>query len=394
MTRIALWWLALAGLLASSAHAQGGPSGGPSVPQVEPSPTGQAPQVRRGRPAFLVTPAAQPVLAPVPATAAEPAPPPAPVPAVRRGRPTFLVIPAAQGPAQAPAAPAPPALAEGPPAEVTPPPVETPQPVFAAQPVIQALPELEPEVPVVELAVVNVLVPLVEDQPVAAEVPEVAPEPVAEAAPPEEAPPPIESPQPVFASQPVVQPVPEEPAASEQLASVSEPVPPAPPPVAPVLPALASPVVETVALVQPDIPPAAARPAPAHPPIRDGRYCLKEEVRGLGGKGEAIALGNFLMSVEVHELDGRIAVSLENGMAETPDMLNARTDDASVMPDGSLTFSFTDGRGNSGDARIYPTGLIDLTGPEGASASEASRNYGSFFVFRAACLEPEFAQGG
>lgn len=101
--------------------------------------------------------------------------------------------------------------------------------------------------------------------------------------------------------------------------------------------------------------------------------------------------GHFLMSVEIAQAEGRHAVSFSNKMSDSAELLAAETDSAALLPDGSLEFAFTDGWGNQGSARIYRTGLIDLTVTEAAPGKQGARNYGSFFVYKGACLAEEFS---
>ena len=113
-------------------------------------------------------------------------------------------------------------------------------------------------------------------------------------------------------------------------------------------------------------------------------------MRGLSSTGEEVALGDFLMWVEVSEANPGHGVSFSNSLPGSQEVLAVETDNAFLLPDGSLTFVFTDGWGNQGRARLYPTGLIDLEVIDKAPASEVTRNYGSFFVFKGGCAEPEF----
>lgn len=177
---------------------------------------------------------------------------------------------------------------------------------------------------------------------------------------------PIAADQPVFRSEPVVQGL----------------------PVAPVLPVVQAPPTTPAQTITP------APPVAHAPPIGPGRYCVKEQVKGISGDGEEIALGYFLMSVEIGATAGQYAVSFSNGMRGSDEILAAATDRATILPDGSLEFAFTDGLDNQGSARIYPTGLVDVVVTGESGTKQTSGNYGSFFVYKGGCAAEEFAPAG
>jgi hypothetical protein len=79
-------------------------------------------------------------------------------------------------------------------------------------------------------------------------------------------------------------------------------------------------------------------------------------------------------------------------MPDNPEILEGETDDASVLKDGSLAFSFTDGWGNEGRARLRPTGEIKLVMTKKAPMNQIGRNYGTFRVSRADCSAEEFTE--
>src|SRR5689334_22061406 len=89
-------------------------------------------------------------------------------------------------------------------------------------------------------------------------------------------------------------------------------------------------------------------------PIAPGLYCIKEPMTGYTGTGHDIALGDFIMSAEIRKKGGRYAISIANRMPDNPQILNVETNDARLLRDGSLAFSFTDGWENEGRARVYP----------------------------------------
>ena len=130
----------------------------------------------------------------------------------------------------------------------------------------------------------------------------------------------------------------------------------------------------------------------AHP-IAPGLYCLKEPMTGYTGvKGHDIPLGDFIMSVEISRKDGRYAISIANRMPDNPQILDAETNNASVLRDGSLAFSFTDGWENEGRARVYPKGRVVLVMIKEADGfmNQIGRNYGTFTVSKLYCSAVEF----
>lgn len=129
-------------------------------------------------------------------------------------------------------------------------------------------------------------------------------------------------------------------------------------------------------------------------PIAPGLYCLKEPMTGYTGTGHDIPLGDFLMSVEVARNGGRYEVSIGNQMPDNSQMLEASTGNASVLRDGSLAFSFTDGWENEGRARVYPNGqvVLAMTKKSDTPMNQIGRNYGTFTVGKVGCLSDEFRQ--
>lgn len=123
------------------------------------------------------------------------------------------------------------------------------------------------------------------------------------------------------------------------------------------------------------------------PPIAPGLYCIKEPMAGYTGTGHDIALGDFIMSVEIRRKGGRHTVTIANRMPDNPQILDAETNNASVLRDGSLAFSFTDGRDNEGRARVFPTGKVVLVMTKKADGlmNQIGRNYGTFTVSKSDC---------
>ena len=111
-----------------------------------------------------------------------------------------------------------------------------------------------------------------------------------------------------------------------------------------------------------------------------------------GVKGHDIPLGDFIMSVEISRKDGRYAISIANRMPDNPQILDAETNNASVLRDGSLAFSFTDGWENEGRARVYPKGRVVLVMIKEADGfmNQIGRNYGTFTVSKLDCSAVEF----
>lgn len=125
-------------------------------------------------------------------------------------------------------------------------------------------------------------------------------------------------------------------------------------------------------------------------PLAPGLYCSKQHIAGYTGTGHDYDLGNFLMSVEVKQKRGHYAVSFSNQMRDNSEILEAETDDARVLTDGSLAFRFTDGWNNEGKARVYRTGKVILVITRHAPMNQIGRNYGEFVVSKAQCRAPEF----
>jgi hypothetical protein len=126
------------------------------------------------------------------------------------------------------------------------------------------------------------------------------------------------------------------------------------------------------------------------PPIAPGMYCLNEPLTGYTGTGHDIELGNFLMVVEVTKKRGRYAISIGNQMPDNPQILEAETNDARVLRDGSLAFRFTDSWDNEGRARVYRNGKIVLEMTKKAPMNQIGRNYGTFTVSKSGCSGVEF----
>jgi hypothetical protein len=127
-------------------------------------------------------------------------------------------------------------------------------------------------------------------------------------------------------------------------------------------------------------------------PLAPGLYCLKEPMTGYTGTGHDIPLGDFIMSVEIGKRGGRYAVSIANRMPDNPEILDVGTRDASVLRDGSLAFSFTDGWENQGRARVYPNGRVVLVMTKKAQTlmNQIGRSYGTYTVSRSGCSAVEF----
>ena len=117
---------------------------------------------------------------------------------------------------------------------------------------------------------------------------------------------------------------------------------------------------------------------------------------GYTGTGHDLALGDFIMSVEIRRKGGRHAVSIANRMPDNPQILDAETNNARVLRDGSLAFSFTDGWENEGRARVYPKGKVVLVMTKKADGllNQIGRNYGTFTVSKSDCSAVEFQRHG
>lgn len=125
-------------------------------------------------------------------------------------------------------------------------------------------------------------------------------------------------------------------------------------------------------------------------PLAPGTYCLKDELFGATGQGADIRLGNFLMEVTVLRRSSGYAVSFWNVMPDSPEILDAGTEDARILRDGSLAFEFTDGWENRGRARVRPNGRVELVMTYHAPMNQIGRNYGTYTLSSAACSAPEF----
>ncbi len=79
-------------------------------------------------------------------------------------------------------------------------------------------------------------------------------------------------------------------------------------------------------------------------------------------------------------------------MPDNPQILDVGTDDANVLSDGSLAFSFTDAWENEGRARVYPNGKVVLVMTKEAETlmNQIGRNYGTFTVSKSDCSAVEF----
>jgi len=98
------------------------------------------------------------------------------------------------------------------------------------------------------------------------------------------------------------------------------------------------------------------------------------------------------MWVEVTKTNGRYGVSIGDQMPDNPQILEADTDNASVLTDGSLAFRFVDGWDNHGKARVYPNGKVVLVMTKRAPMNQIGRNYGTYTVSKAECAAKEFNQ--
>ena len=125
-------------------------------------------------------------------------------------------------------------------------------------------------------------------------------------------------------------------------------------------------------------------------PLAPGQYCLRQHLSGFTGTGQDIDLGDFLMTVEVTVDRGRYAVEIANQMPDNPQILEASTDNATLMRDGSLSFRFTDEWDNQGKARLYPDGKTVLVMTKRAPMNQIERNYGTFTVSQSNCAGVEF----
>jgi len=96
------------------------------------------------------------------------------------------------------------------------------------------------------------------------------------------------------------------------------------------------------------------------------------------------------MAVSVTRTTKGYAVAFWNLMPDSQEMLQAESDETRIMTDGSLTFTFTDGWGNEGRARLWPDRRIDLIQTKIAPANQIGRNYGSFTVSTEQCSASEF----
>lgn len=142
---------------------------------------------------------------------------------------------------------------------------------------------------------------------------------------------------------------------------------------------------------------AASAAAPGLRPLPQGRYCLKkEEVRDwLPGPPE---VGHFNMYLKVGKSRGHYNLSFWNVRPFAGPLLEASTDRATLLKDGTLEFRFVDGWDNEGRAQVHPDGKVVLTktkaSPQrvGLDAYVPGGNYGTFRLTRAACADKDFAR--
>lgn len=120
-------------------------------------------------------------------------------------------------------------------------------------------------------------------------------------------------------------------------------------------------------------------------PLPAGKYCLKEPVVGYTGTGHGYQLGNFVMVLQVMKKGGDYAVRIKDQLPDNSQILDVRTNRASILRDGSLAFRFADAWDNQGKARVYPTGKVLLVMTKKAKANQIGRNYGTFIVYRSPC---------
>jgi len=127
--------------------------------------------------------------------------------------------------------------------------------------------------------------------------------------------------------------------------------------------------------------------------LSPGRYCAMEPLVGHSGSGADISLGNSLMAVTISRTRKGNAVSFWNVMPDSPEVLQANTENARLLGDGSLAFPFVDGWGNRGRAHVRSNGQVELVMTRKTGMNQIGRNYGTYTVSREACSAPEFRVG-
>lgn len=138
----------------------------------------------------------------------------------------------------------------------------------------------------------------------------------------------------------------------------------------------------------------ASAATPRAQPLPQGRYCLKEEeVKDwIPGPPE---VGHFNMYLRVGKRGSRYNLSFWNVRPFAGPILEASTDRATPLSDGSLEFSFVDGWDNEGRAQVHPDGRVELTKTKSSARADSyvpDANYGTFLLTQPACADEDFAR--
>lgn len=125
-------------------------------------------------------------------------------------------------------------------------------------------------------------------------------------------------------------------------------------------------------------------------PIAPGHYCAADRITI---DEERTPLGYALMSVTIARTAHGYRVGFWNVLPDSPQQLAASSRRVTVRRDGSLFFTFTDGWGNRGSARIRPNGAVTLseTRESTGASNQIGRNYGDYRVTARACASRGFA---
>lgn len=132
-------------------------------------------------------------------------------------------------------------------------------------------------------------------------------------------------------------------------------------------------------------------------PLPQGRYCLREEEVKDWNPGPP-EVGHFNMYLKVGKSGGHYNLSFWNVRAFAGPILEAATDRATLLKDGSLEFRFVDDWDNEGRAQVYPNGKVVLTktksSPQrvGVDSYVPDGNYGTFLLTQPACADEVFAR--
>ena len=129
-------------------------------------------------------------------------------------------------------------------------------------------------------------------------------------------------------------------------------------------------------------------------PLPPGRYCLKEEQLKDWNPGPP-EVGHFEMYLKVGKVGSRYKLSFWSVRPFAGPIVEASTDRATPLSDGSLEFRFEDGWDNEGRALVYPNGKVVLTKTKSSARADSDvpdGNYETFFLTRAACADEDFAR--